>query len=532
MHKIISYSIFLLLIINYAFAQQSYNLEVILRAHCPVDSMETFGISISSAGDLNADGYGDIVVGSLPKFWVGGPDPTNGHAYIYYGGPIMDSLLGLSIPGEHPRDRFGDQVAGLGDINADGYDDVAVSAPYCTEIDTCGRVYVYFGGPGMDTLPDRILKGTKYNELGHSIAAGDLNGDGWNDIAVGEYWWYSGRGRVYVYHGGPGFDTVPDLILNGRYPECFGMAVGAGGDVNADGYGDLVVGAPDNSESYGWAGKVYVFCGGNPMDTIPDAWLHGEEGGCNLGWFGCDILDNRSGYDAVITSTPFWQGNSYGRGKVYILQGGNPMDTIPDLWMTGQNDSSSLGMSCANAGDIDGDGYADAVVGAPVDNGFKGAGYCWLGGPTMDTVVDASLTGDYERQMIGWTASSAGDVNGDDRDEVMFSNYVADSNWTVWVCRYTGAGIEDAKIMCKGPGAIIGPNPFCNLLNIRLPISDGQTDCMVNIYDLSGKEVLSKKGIAAVRGISIKTDDLPAGVYFYRLRVNRTSRFGKVIKVK
>lgn len=150
----------------------------------------------------------------------------------------------------------------------------------------------------------------------------------------------------------------------------------------------------------------------------------------------------------------------------------------------------------------------------------------------MDTVVDASLTGDYERQMIGWTASSAGDVNGDDRDEVMFSNYVADSNWTVWVCRYTGAGIEDAKIMCKGPGAIIGPNPFCNLLNIRLPISDGQTDCMVNIYDLSGKEVLSKKGIAAARGISIKTDDLPAGVYFYRLRVNRTSRFGKVIKVK
>jgi len=278
-------TVFILTIIGISFAQEAYNFEIIFKAGCPSELMEIFGVSLSSAGDVNNDGFDDIIIGSRSVVWTGQQDTSLGHAYIYFGSITIDTIVDVFLHGEHPLDAFARSVTGLGDVNCDSFEDVAVGAPNCSQIDSCGRVYIYFGGSPMDSIPDLVLKGTFCAAFGCDIASGDINGDGWNDIVVGEYWWNNGDGRVYVYYGGPLLDTIPDVLINGYNAESMGITVGSGGDVDSDGFEDIVVGAFNNDEAGFWAGKIYVFLGGDPMDVVPDCWLHGEEVGHSLGWY-------------------------------------------------------------------------------------------------------------------------------------------------------------------------------------------------------------------------------------------------------
>jgi hypothetical protein len=503
-----------------------------------MDSLETYGVSLSSAGDVNNDGFDDVIVGSKTVVWVGAPDTSEGHAYIYYGGNPMDTIIDVRLAGEHYNDLYAYAVAGLGDINCDGFDDVGVSAVNCNGIDRYGRVYVYYGGDPMDSIPDIILKGTYNNSFGTGLAASDVNGDSWPDVIVGERNWGSLfyiHGRTYIFHGGPLLDTVPDLIINGHNSEAFGATVGGGGDLNSDGYEDIVVGADENSESYGGAGKVYVFFGGDPMDTIPDAWIHGEGSLDWLGLFNCDIMQMSNDYDWVITSTRYYLGSSYGRGKVYILHGGNPMDTLVDVWMIGATDTSSLGNWCASAGDVNGDGYDDAIAGAPREYGFRGTGYIWLGGPVIDTIPDAWLRGDSVHIYCGWVVSSAGDVNNDGQDEVMMSNYFANwRNQRCWVCKYTGSSIQEFQEPALAEYLQVVPNPcqaFCDVIlhNRR----EGMSANEVHVYDILGREVSDYRLECTEQGFNIDMSILPQGVYFINIALGGDgSVTEKIVKTK
>jgi hypothetical protein len=533
------------------YAQQTYNLEIIFRTQCPVDSAEYFGVALSSAGDFNADGYDDIMIGSRARFFSGMQDSSPGRVYIYCGGQVMDTIVDISLCGEHPLDAFGASVCNLGDVNCDSVDDIAVGAVNCTQIDSCGRVYVYFGGSSMDSISDLVLKGNFCTAFGVAIAAGDINGDGWNDIIVGEYA-YNGLtldGRTYVYYGGPLLDTIPDIVINGHNNECFGHTVGSGGDLNSDGFEDIVVGADENSESYGGAGKVYAFFGGNPMDTIPDCWLHGEGGGDWLGLFNCDIMENTATYDRVITSTELWSGY---RGKVYMLDGGNPMDTLLDIQMVGKGDTSMLGYWSSSIKAIDIGVFGEALAGAPGDppgDYGHGVGYIWTGGNLMDTIPDAWLMGRYYGDVIGCRVASAGDVNGDGFDEMMFSNYAADSNKSVWVCRYTGPAIMEqmAGHAKRVMNLEIYPNPFSKNLFVKFqihphlspPPSRGRvrergikSQISIKIYDILGRTVLNYDLDNPEGKTVVDTRHLPAGVYFVQVDVEGIKEVRKVIKLK
>ncbi|HEU4723894.1 MAG TPA: integrin alpha, partial [Candidatus Eisenbacteria bacterium] len=184
----------------------------------------------------------------------------------------------LRLTGAEPGDRFGVSVSAAGDVNGDGFPDVVVGAEWSdADAVNAGRAYVYFGGPGSDDVPDVTLQVPMVQAralTGYAVAiAGDLNGDGWKDIAVGSPV-SQFMGRVFLYWGGPSLDAISDRTLSGlRSLEFFGAALAGIGDATGDGYDDLWVGAPrfvPVNASTTRVGRGYLFRGGPDADGVVD----------------------------------------------------------------------------------------------------------------------------------------------------------------------------------------------------------------------------------------------------------------------
>lgn len=162
----------------------------------------------------------------------------------------------------------------------------------------------------MDTISDLVFHGRPIRGcgLGWAVTHGDINGDGYDDMVISGYAEESVGGRVFIYFGGPEFDTIPDWVLTGhQYAEDFGISLGSRVDLNMDGFDDIIVGAWLYGPGY--PGRVYIYFGGDPMDGTADAWLTGEGPNQHLGLFNVDLIKNTGGYGHAIAGTPFW---SYG----------------------------------------------------------------------------------------------------------------------------------------------------------------------------------------------------------------------------
>jgi hypothetical protein len=235
----------------------------------PIDGAE-YGRAVAGAGDVNNDGFADVLT-SAP---FSGSDRA-GVVYIDYGSP--DGFQGYDeLLGQMSGDRFGFALA-AGDINNDGYTDVLIGAPgYQGEgMPDTGAVFLFYGGPdGLNTEPAWIVESFEAGmQLGYALAVGDFNGDGFADIAIGAKTYDSNfpdSGAVFVYYGsgqgpGGGSQTTPDsadwTFVGEGAGHFFGAALAAGGDVNGNGFDDLVVGAPGfgfNNDNYG---ALYGFWG-------------------------------------------------------------------------------------------------------------------------------------------------------------------------------------------------------------------------------------------------------------------------------
>lgn len=370
-----------------------------------------FGSSVGGNCDLNGDGFADVFVGA----------PLNGKAAkdagavsIYYGGPQGPSPTPSHvIQGIGEGDQFGLEVACGGDLNKDGVADLVVGAPLVdlnipgdvSGPDT-GAVYLFFGSKnGIKAASakeaDRTIHGIGAGDwFGNAIArVGDVNKDGVEDLLVAAYrnapgppQLFRNAGAAYVFFGVPKEGvkqeraSQADALLRGaaRWDQ-FGVSLAGAGDVNGDGIPDIIVGADENDRPGKInTGAAYVYYGSRRgIGGLVDAYLYGDAGGDYLGTSvaGGDL--NKDGFgDVVIGARESGAGVEKG-GAVFIFHGGKegieggPAASAKTI-LTGTETGSHFGFSVAVLGDVNGDGHADLIVGAPVHE-KAGAAFVFYG---------------------------------------------------------------------------------------------------------------------------------------------------------
>ena len=384
-----------------------------------------FGGSVAKGGDINNDGFDDVIIGSP---WDNG---STGAAYIFFGGEGMDSnaiiIEGRTIEQTYSG-NFGYSVSGAQDVNDDGFNDVVIGTSFNPSFHK-GMTYVYFGSAEMDTVPDVLMtaEDTDAYNFGFSVTdAGDINDDGFDDIIIGAVGTSNTEGYTFLFHGGTEMDNIPDLKITGEHSEDdtfggFGASVSATGDINNDGFEDFIVG---NNWYFNHAGKSYVYFGGNPTDTIVDLELEGEFK-YNLTAYATSIVEdiNNDGFDDILVGTPGYQGDNisdFGTGRVYIYFGGQITDTVADMTLDGEWDVGCFGWSLSSAGDFNNDGHNDFVIGA------YNEAYLYFGGPQLNDEPDVIFEGDYWGYILGNAVAAAGDVNGDGFDDVIVGAWGGD----------------------------------------------------------------------------------------------------------
>lgn len=396
---------------------------------------EAFACSVASAGDVNGDGYADIIVGAYQS---GAAGSAPGRAYIYFGGPRASSRPDLVLSGQASGDAFGVCVASAGDVNKDGFDDVIVGAyQNDTHGANAGRAYVFFGGRHPDAVPDLVLDGEAAGDaFGYAVSsAGDVNRDGYADFLVGAYEnsaLGASAGRAYLYLGGPKPDAVPDAIYSGEAAgDRFGISVASAGDVNGDGFSDVIIGAYTNDAGGIDAGRAYVYYGGARPHDRPDVVLTGAAAGDNFGYSVSGAGDmNKDGFADVIVGAYHNKAGGKDAGRAYVYFGGKAPSDRPGLVLTGEAPGDAFGYAVSGVGDANGDGYADVAVGAyGNDAGGSAAGraYVFFGGPLPDATPDYMETGAATLDNLGFAVGGGGDVNGDGYADLIVGAPYADN---------------------------------------------------------------------------------------------------------
>lgn len=470
----------------------------------------------STTGDVTGDGYADVLVGAPG---VDSSDLDAGAAYLYPGGTAAPLVPAAVFAGQTRGDLFGNAVAKAGDLDRDGYVDVLVGAyAWDRDGDAqerTGRAYLFWGGPAPATKPAVVFTGESSGAyFGLDVkGVGDVNGDGYPDVAVGGYRTavratcgggtavLTAVGRVYVYFGGPRerIDGIPDVVLTGetlqdptnpssacRRGDEFGGRLAGAGDVNGDGYDDIVVGARgydlgDVSNPSGPnAGRAYIFYGGPWLIGVgadqADVVLTGSAAGDEFGEAVAGLGDaDGDGFADVLVGAPLREGPpGPDSGAIYRYYGGASGPSTPSAVVNGQAAGDNFGFSVAGAGDVDADGLADAIVGAflagPGDNGSA-------------TVYDGSgallvtITGEVAPQSGDWfggSVSGAGDVDGDGRDDVAVGAYRHDECSQTLRCEDAGRAYVFKGTMLTGGGTTgAGSNPASEWIFTGLRLGDG-----------------------------------------------------------
>ncbi|MFH1718217.1 MAG: ankyrin repeat domain-containing protein [Planctomycetota bacterium] len=399
------------------------------------DPNSLFGLHIV-CGDVDGDGYDDILIGA-PSY-----NNKRGRVCLFYGGPDMDNTADLILEGQNEGDQFGDGIA-CGDVDNDGCEDIIVAA--CGYSETRGCAYLYWGGDrkSMDANPDKIFVGEeeKGSQFGWGYpAVYDIDNDGYDDIIFGASHSFDVRGRAYLYYGNKKelMDTSADLIFTAENPEYyFGNAISCG-DVDNDGYGDIVIGGYTRQGA-----RTYLYYGGSKsdMDAKADVIFKAQSEGNDF--FGCGIVcvdQNRDGYDDIIIAT----GYNNKQGRAYLFHGNSKrsLDADPDMVFDGEVEGSNYGLQEV-CGDIDGDKVNDIVIGAYCYRQQVGRVYVYWGnelaGP--DPKPGRILTGENPNDQFGCFGLACGDVNNDGFDDLV-----------IGACRYkAGAKQGRAYLYYGGP---------------------------------------------------------------------------------
>ncbi|CAB5503063.1 RTX toxins and related Ca2+-binding proteins, partial [Bathymodiolus thermophilus thioautotrophic gill symbiont] len=416
------------------------------------------GYLVSSAGDVNGDGLDDLIVGD-PQADPASKDSA-GKSYIVFGktdgatvdlSAIASGIGGFVINGEDANDESGHSVSSAGDVNGDGLDDLIVGAYHATPAskNSAGKSYVVLGKvDGTAVNLSVVASGTggfvingesAEDESGYSVSsAGDVNGDGLDDLIVGAFAGFSAdssAGKSYVVFGKKDKVAVDlsiiasgtgGFVIGGEDTDDWsGYSVSSAGDINGDGLDDLIVGAfnadPDNKSN---AGKSYVVFGKTDKDAVNLSAIALGTGGFVINGEG---TNDRSGYsvssagdvngdgldDLIVGAYQADPDNKSDAGKSYIVFGKKDKVAIDlsdiasdtstgGFVINGESAEDGSGLSVSSAGDVNGDGLDDLIVGAyradPDNKSNAGKSYVVFGktnGSAVDLSAIASGTGGF-----------------------------------------------------------------------------------------------------------------------------------------
>lgn len=481
------------------------------------DPGQLFGRDVAGAGDVNGDGFADIIMGAAFGR-APGANSAKGTAHVLFGkedgfaANIGTSDLkngaGFQLSGDETGSNFGFAVAGGADFNADGLDDMLVGAPLATpdgKVDA-GSAFLVFGQtafadvlgvgdflPGAGARFDGVGSG---DQAGHAVSMGaDFNGDLFSDLVIGSPFAGPGVASATIVRGDVSSTNTNELAGAGAFDfgtgfrsglDGAGSVLALGGDINGDGVGDLVIGGGSNNGASGVVDIVFGNAGFEHLADLPTQ-LDGANGfhfeqqatATRFGFTASIAGDiNGDGFDDLIVGAPVASDGTRQNGQAFVLFGqqdqfpvtfnAGDLNGLNGFAISGSFKGDQAGREVSAAGDVNGDGFDDLLVGAPSSDGGgaknTGEAYLLFGRrdgflPQLDLARIGADEGAYIQSdttvtFAGLALAGAGDINNDGFDDILVGS--DDAAFVVFGQSFGGTAQDFTRNGDSGRDVLIG----------------------------------------------------------------------------